>query len=152
MESDGCLPFHKTLDLQPDTTTSVEVHLTRRDESALLRVRSPVLAARVAVDGEFVSQAPAELRLAAGTHAIRVERAGYDSATVRVVLTASETRIVDVPLSAHEPLTTRWWFWAGVAGTVVAASAVVIALSTEKSPGSGDIAPGTVSAPLLRFR
>ena len=151
IESEGYLPYRKTLQLAPGKTTSVAADLVRRDESALLRVRSPVPGARVFVDGELVSEAPAELRVAPRSHAIRVEHAGYEPATVRVVLGPRETRDVDVALSAHGPITSRVWFWVGVGGVAIAATAVVIALTTEKSAGSGDIAPGTVSAPLLRF-
>ena len=151
VESDGYLPTRKTLELTAGTVVSVPIHLVRRDESALLRVRSPVTAARVFVDGEFVSQAPAEVRVAPSAHVIRVEHAGYEATTLRIVLSAQENRVVDVPLSAHARITSQWWFWAGIATAAVATTAIVIATSTEKSPGSGDIAPGTVSAPLLRF-
>lgn len=44
----------------------------------------------------------------------------------------------------------KWWFWTGV-GAVAAAGAVTIIVLTRPDEGKGDIEPGRITAPLMRF-
>jgi tetratricopeptide (TPR) repeat protein len=151
VESDGYLPFTRPLTLSTGSSSEVTVTLLRPSDSARLRVRSAIAGARVFLDGEAVGQAPAEVAVRAGRRVVRVEHPDFLATTVPVTLAAGEARTVDVPLESRPGLLQKWWFWAGVGAIAAGATVSVIALTNERAPGSGSIAPGMVSAPLVRF-
>lgn len=151
VEAEGHFPFRKKVELPGNGELAVEARLTSRSTTGILVVRSPVAGARVSVDGRPVGAAPAEASLRAGTHTLVVERDGYEAARTTAVVVAGERKQVTIPLERTKPLVARWYFWAGVGAVVVGGAVLTGALITERSPGSGDIPPGQVSAPLLRY-
>ncbi len=140
-------PFERPLTLAAGKIETVDVVLASRSAEALLRVTSPVSGAAVVVDGKAVGNVPAESPVKPGQHRIALSRDGYDRAETSVVVAAGEKKDVDVPMAVHETITSKWWFWTGIGVIVVAGGiATYIALTTEKDPTSGTIAPGTVKA------
>lgn len=95
------------------------------------------------VDGRAVGDAPAEVRLGPGKHALVVQHDDAPEVATAVVLGEHEQRVVDVPLAISRPLVKRWWFWTGV-GVLAAGGAVAIgvAATTERRFTPGTISPG----------
>ena len=105
----------------------------------------------MSLDGRPVGTTPVEVPVEAGPVSIALHRDGFIDANASAVVTAGERREVNVALEPVKPLTSRWWFWTGIGVIVVGGVALTAALLTEKSAGRGDIQPGQVAAPLIRF-
>jgi hypothetical protein len=140
-------PFERPLTLAAGKIETVDVVLASRTEEALLRVTSPVSGAAVVIDGKAIGNVPAETPMKPGQHRIALSRDGYDRAETSVVVAAGEKKEVSVSMAVHETITSKWWFWTTIGVVLVAGGvATYIALTTEKDPTSGTIAPGTVKA------
>ncbi len=140
-------PFERPLTLAAGKIETVDVVLASRAAEALLRVTSPVSGAAVVIDGKAIGNVPAETPMKPGQHRIALTRDGYERAETSVVVAAGEKKEVSVPMAVHETITSKWWFWTGIGVVLVAGGvATYVALTTEKSPTSGTIAPGTVKA------
>lgn len=149
--AEGYLPYQTKLVLEGARETTLEVRLVARQNQGRLRVRAGIAGSLVYVDGVRLGSAPAETSLARGRHRVRVEHPDYRSAETTVELRSGESRTIDVALEKRPGLTSKWWFWTGAAALAVAGAGVAVALLTERSPSRGDIAPGVVSGPLLKF-
>jgi hypothetical protein len=140
-------PFERPVTLAAGKIETVDIVLASRTEEALLRVTSPVTGAAVVVDGKTIGNVPAETPLKPGQHRIALSRDGYDRAETTVVVAAGEKKEVNVPMAVRETILGKWWFWTAIGVVVVAGGiATYIALTTEKDPTAGTIAPGTVKA------
>ncbi|MEZ4220130.1 MAG: PEGA domain-containing protein [Polyangiaceae bacterium] len=148
---DGYLPFSKAVTLNGNQVHRVDVKLLAKHTSGVLEVSSPVAGAKVFVDGKPVGVAPAQVMVPVGEHEVVLRRDGYDEARTRAVVRAGETARLNVALDEPPGITSRWWFWTGVGVVVAGGAALTVALLTERSADEGDIAPGQVSGPLLRF-
>jgi hypothetical protein len=144
---EGYFPFEKDVALAGGRVETVDAVLASRTESAVLRVTSPVTGAAVAIDGRSVGVVPAESLVAPGSHKILLRRDGYDPTDTNVVVAAGEKKSVDLPMTARETITQKWWFWTAI-GVVVVAGGVVtyIAATTEREADKGTIDPGRVKA------
>lgn len=100
-------------------------------------VRSRVEGANISVDRVTRGASPAEVALPEGSHVIRVERDGYEPQERMVLVHAGSRRVVELDPLARSPITTKWWFWAGVGLVVAAGATVVAALLTEGPPADG---------------
>jgi hypothetical protein len=147
---EGYFPFEKDLTLTGGKIETIDAKLTTRASSGIIRVTSPVIGAAVSLDGHGIGTVPAESALAPGSHIVLLQREGYEPAQANVVLAAGERKDVDVPMAKRASILTKWWFWTVVGVVAAGTVATVIALTTEKSPDSGSIAPGQVKAE-LRF-
>jgi hypothetical protein len=140
-------PFERPLTLAAGKIETVDAALASRSAGALLVVTSPISGAEVAIDGKTYGNVPVETAMTPGQHSIALQRTGYDRAETSVVVTAGERREISVPMGVHETITGKWWFWTGIGIVVVAGGVLaVVAATTEKSPSSGTIPPGTVKA------
>jgi hypothetical protein len=148
--ADGYFPFRRTIDLPGGGSASVEVRLTSKQTSGLLRVESTTVGAAVSVDGHALGEVPTELVVPAGPHAINLTHDGYYGSVTSAVVAAGSRKLVAIDLESIPPITARWWFWAGVGAIVVSGVVITAALLTERSPDRGTINPGTASAQ-LRF-
>jgi tetratricopeptide (TPR) repeat protein len=142
--ADGYFPFHRELDLAGRSTLRLDLALVSRETSGVLVVHSHVGDARVSVDDRLAALAPLEAGLFAGPHRVVASRNGYDPAATQIVLRAGERTDVWLDPIRQAPLLTRWWFWTAVGAVVVGGVVAYVALSTEKSPPSGDWSPGVV--------
>ena len=146
-------PFERALVLGAGRVETVDVVLASRLVEGLLHVTSPVSGAAVAVDGKAMGNVPADVPVKPGQHKVALSRDGYDTAETNVVLAAGEKRDLDVPLAVHDSITKKWWFWTGIGVVLIAGGiATYAALTTEKDPSAGTIAPGTVKAESWGFR
>lgn len=140
-----------------------------RARLARLVVRCSVPDARVFVRGGWQGRTPlaADLLVMPGTARVEVAADGYQPFAREFSLVAGRETRVDAFLvpalafreapreserASSRPITTQWWFWTGAGVVLVGATtAVVLALTREKSAPSGDITPGRVAAPLMSW-
>jgi hypothetical protein len=132
---------------------SVSLMVLPKASSGTLLVRASPPDARISVDGTERGNPPLEVPLPAGAHTVDVRADGHDSAHVPVVVEAGRTKDVSLDLQRSAPITSKWWFWTGVGVLAVGIGVTVwyLVAQPEKDASSGTIAPGQVSAPLLRF-
>jgi len=67
------------------------------------------------------------------------------------VIAAGGRQEIDVTLTREPGITSRWWFWTALGAVVVSGTVLTVALVRERKAPSGDIAPGQIAAPLVRF-
>lgn len=146
VSAEGHEAVDRDLELGGAGRSALDLALVPRDHTATLIVRSPVRGAAVFVDGRRRGQVPVEVRLPPGPHEVRLARDGYEDADRAVVLDAAERQTIDVGLDETPGIAERWWFWTTIGAVVVTGAAVGIgvALTTEREPGTGDIAPGRI--------
>jgi hypothetical protein len=146
----GYESWRARITLEGGEIRELEPQLRPKDLRGTLVVTSPIPGALADVDGKTVGTVPVELRVSAGEHAIRVLHRDYEPANSKVVVRTGERRSLSLSLQHKPRFYEQWWFWGGV-GTLVTTGVVVgVALVTEKSPATGDIPPGQITAP-LRF-
>jgi tetratricopeptide (TPR) repeat protein len=130
---------------------TIRGELSKVDLRANLRITSPVPGATVNLDGKRIGTVPADATLAAGPHELTVSHPDYRDATSQVILKERERRELSVALDPKPHFYDRWWFWTALGVMAAGGVALGIALSTEKSASSGDIPPGQITAPLIRY-
>jgi hypothetical protein len=143
-------PYSKTLEVAPGETHVVDAVL--RPEAALgaLRVRPDVPTATVQIDGRPVAPSTA-VPLSEGRHEVVVREPGHEERRLEAFVQAGATTDVDVTLRRDPGLTSRWPFWVAVGAVVVGATVTTIVLLSERSADRGNVDPGRVAAPLIRF-
>jgi hypothetical protein len=99
------------------------------------------------VDGRVLGNAPVEASVPSGSHQVVVRLPGFLETSTSVVVGVGERRAVTVKLGTTTPITQKWWFWAGIGAVVATGAIVTVAAFTERSPGTGTIAPGRTGAP-----
>ena len=133
---------------------AVTLTVLAKASSGTLIVRASPPDARISVDGTERGNPPVELLLPAGAHTVDVRADRHDPKQIAVVVQAGVTKDMPiVELQRSAPITSKWWFWTGV-GVVAVGVGVAIwffATEPESAASTGSIAPGQVSAPLLRF-
>lgn len=142
--ADGYFPFHREVDLPGRATVTVDLALVSRETSGVLVVRSHLDGTQVSIDRRLSGLAPLEATLLAGSHGIAASHPGYTAANTQIVLRAGETRDVWLDPMAPPSLLSRWWFWTALVVVIAGGVATYVALTTERSPPSGDFAPGLV--------
>jgi hypothetical protein len=146
----GYESWRARITLEGGEVRELEPQLKPKDLRGTLVVTSTVAGALADVDGKVVGTVPVELSVSPGEHAIRVRHDAYETANSKVVVRTGERRSLSLSLQHKPRFYEQWWFWGGV-GTLVTTGVVVgVALVTEKSPATGDIPPGQITAP-LRF-
>ncbi len=148
---DGHYPYKRDITLPGAGSKRIEVQLVAKKTEGRLTVRSPVAGALVYVDDEQLGTVPAEAALESGRHRIRVEHPGHRHAETTVEITKGDAKQIDIALEKNPGLLKKWWFWTGAGVVLAGGVGVTIALTTERKADSGDIPPGTISAPLLSF-
>jgi PEGA domain len=148
--ADGYEPFEKDITLPATRLQTVRVALVPRKAEGRLTVNS-VVGAVVFADGVRLGAVPAEITLRSGRHLIRVEHPSYRPLETGVEIRAGQDRRITLALEKEPGVLGQWWFWTGAGVLVSAAATVLIVATTERSPSSGDIPPGKVAAPLVRF-
>ena len=149
--ADGYYPYKRDLTLPGAGSKRIEVRLVAKRTEGRLTVRSPVVGAVVYIDGKRLGSVPAEAALEKGRHRIRVEHPNYRRAETTVEITKGDAKQIDIALEKNPGVLKKWWFWTGAGVVLAGGVGVTIALTTEHKADSGDIPPGTVSAPLWSF-
>lgn len=148
IEKDGFFPFQRTITLTPGAVAAFDVVLVSKLTKAIVTVRSPVAGARVALDHKPEGTVPTEIAVTPGSHDVELTLDGYRALRTSVSVAAGEKRTLDLTLETEAPITKKWWFWTGLGVLAVGATITVIALTTERSPSSGNVDPGRISAGL----
>ena len=144
--ADGFEPFRRDVTLPSGGTLVVDAVLVSKSKDPIIVVRSRP-PAEITIDGKAIGRAPLDMRLAPGSHELTASASGYVDETVGMQLSLGEKRNVDLDLRETPPITSRWWFWTGVAAVVVGGVVTVYALTTERSPSRGSFNPGSVGTP-----
>jgi len=152
VEAEGHEPIAKRVVIEPGRTTTVHLDWVPIDSRAKLSIAATVAAANVSVDGKPLGQTPLDVKLTPGTHRLRLDHSDYQTLETDVVLSNRESRALNLEMSRHAPIWSKWWFWTGAAVVVAGIVVTGIALSTTKSADPGDIQPGIVAAPLVAPR
>jgi hypothetical protein len=152
VRAEGYATYVNTITLTAGASQRLQVNLLPIDTRAEIYVTSPLPNAVVVLDGRVQGRVPVRARAEAGSHVVVVEHDGYDAHRIELQLAPRERRVLDVSLHRPAPLLSRWWFWTGVGVVLAGATVTTLALTTERAPERGDIAPGVVSAPLELFR
>lgn len=149
--AEGYHPYEREIELPGGGAFTVEVELKPRVVDAAQLTIEADPAASVELDGKPLGTTPVDAHVTPGSHTVTLSRSGYLTRTTTVVATAGEHKRVSLTLEGEPGIASRWWFWTTV-GVVAAGGAVLtISLMTSRDAGQGDIAPGRVSAPLIRF-
>lgn len=148
--AEGYDAYEKELDLRGGESVTVDVTLAPHVvDGTLIISADPV--ATLAIDGKPFGSTPVEAKLPSGSHTLTLSRPGYDTRTSTVVLATGERKQLSLTLEREAGIASRWWFWTGVGAVVVGGTALTIGMLTSRDAGRGDIDPGRVSAPLVRF-
>lgn len=148
VEKDGYFPYERVLPLSGGSIATSDVKLASKQTNAIVTVRSTLAGAQVALDGKAAGTVPTDVVVAPGSHEVELSLKGYRPSRSSVAVAAGERKTIDLALEAEAPITKKWWFWTGVGLVVVGATITVIALTTERSPDSGNVAPGRINAGL----
>lgn len=148
LEKEGFFPFQRTIALPPGAVAAFDVVLVSKLTKAIVTVRSPVAGARVAIDRRPEGTVPTEIVVAPGSHDLELTLDGYRTLRTSVAVAAGETRTLELSLETEAPITKKWWFWTGLGVLAVGATITVVALTTERSPSSGNVDPGRIRAGL----
>jgi hypothetical protein len=145
--AEGYETFREVRDVAAGSPTVIEAKLLRR--TTVLVVQSEPNATSSELDGKPGQPTPFELGVDAGRHVVVLHRAGYYDLSSTTDVGTGERKVLQLKLEG-KPITTKWWFWTTVIGTVLVAGGAIalgIALTTEKPADRGDIQPGQVPAP-----
>ncbi len=147
IEARGYESYSRKLQLNGGKRLTISPHLVELRREGTLQVDSSVAGAEVLVDGRSVGMVPAEVSLAPGNHQIQVRHPKFKTNNSRVLVEARLTRTIHVDLERRPSVWRKWWFWVSIGAATVAGATLAVILTTEKSPGEGDIPPGTIKVP-----
>lgn len=146
VSKEGYFPYKHEINLPGGGLASLEVKLTSKATAGVLVLRSPVAGASVSVDGAAQGTVPTELVLAPGAHTVSLSREGYKTATSSVVVGAGDRKELEIPLASEGSVLGKWWFWTGIGVVVAGGIGTYFVVTSERSPDSGTIAPGRITA------
>jgi hypothetical protein len=149
VKADGYQPISQRVAITAGEAHTVRISWLRVDDRAKVRLIASIPATRVWVDDKLIGQTPIELKLTPGKHRLRLEHPDGLPLQTEILTLARESREIRLEMARPSPIWTRWWFWAGAATVATGIIVTGIALSTTKSPRSGDIEPGVISGPLV---
>lgn len=145
--AEGYETYRETVDVGSGSPTAIEPKLLRK--STVIYVASEPQATSSELDGKTGKPTPFEIGVDPGRHTVVLHRDGYYDLSSTTDVAAGERKVLQLKLEG-KPITTKWWFWTTLVGTVVVAAgvtALAIALTTERAADRGDIQPGQVPAP-----
>jgi hypothetical protein len=149
--AEGQRPYEHELLLPGGGSAELQIQLERRKSPGRVTVRSAASGALVFVDGVELGVVPAETALPEGRHRVRVQHPDFRQAETTFEISDGESKVLNVGLERKPGLLQTWWFWTGCSVILAGGAVAVVALTTERKSGQGDIAPGVVSAPLTTF-
>ena len=150
VSAEGYVPLRDELEVVARRPRTIRIRLPRRETAGLLRVRTSPARARVRIDGLDVGAAPVERRVTSGGHVVEATAPAHEPYRASVQLAEQQTLDLLARLERERPppLTSRWWFWAGVSAAAVVAVVLTIVLwpPIEQDPVPGNVPPHIVAA------
>lgn len=154
VRKDGYAPFATDLDLLARQPNALKVVLVPRVSQGVLRIES-VDGARVRLDGKELGRVPWEGPVSAGDHMVELSKEGLETARKPVLVSEGLRQVIKVDSLASPPLTKSATFWGLVGGGVALVAAAVVGIvvgaNTEKTPGTGTLAPGRIYTGAFHF-
>lgn len=151
VSAEGFTTYRKEVDLPGGGALTLDAELAKKDRHGVLAVRTNPVGAFATRDGKPLGTTPLEVPLEPGRVVVRLHLDGYLDADASAVVEAGQRQEIDLTLTREPGITSRWWFWTAVGAVVVGGTVLTVALVREKKAPSGDIAPGQIAAPLVRF-
>lgn len=146
VDAEGYESFRRDIDLSAGTTQVVEARLMPKKRDALVVVRTTP-SADILFDGKQLGRAPLQVRAAPGSHELVAHADGYYEEKVPMTLALGDRRDIDLEMRATPGITSKWWFWTGLAVVAAGGVATAFALTTEKPHSTGTFSPGSVAGP-----
>lgn len=141
--------FNAKLTLFAGDRKNLKTELKKQDLRATLSIISKLPGTLVQLDGKSMGSVPLDLQMAPGEHQLRYSHPGYRDMKSSLVLRSRERRQVAVTLDRLPLWYETWWFWTAAGAVITTGVVAGVVLSTERSAGAGDIAPGRISAPII---
>lgn len=151
VSAEGFTTYRKEVDLPGGGATTLEADLEKKDRHGVLAVRTTPDGASATLDGKLLGTTPLEVPLDPGRVVVRLRHEGYVDADASAVIASGARQEIEVTLTREPGITSRWWFWTAVGAVVVGGTVLTVALVRERKAPTGDIAPGQIAAPLVRF-
>jgi hypothetical protein len=118
------LEGHDTIEIrrEPKPGSREEIPVSMTEQPAQIRIASNVPRAVVRVDGVDVGLSPVIVTRPPGVRVVTVATDGYVPYESKVTLKPGQSVPLDAQLSPEkQPLTKKWWFWAGAVAIVAGA-------------------------------
>jgi hypothetical protein len=151
VEQDGFEPFERQLDVPGAVPVSLEVSLTRIQNTGTVSITSSEANSVISVDGKVVGHGQWQGSLAAGDHVVRVTAAGKKPYEAHVLLTAKGSKSLSVALQ-DESKGGAWWPWVAGGVAVLAGAGVggYFLLKPDEKAGNAPAGKlGTIYLPLF---
>lgn len=147
LSADGYLPIRDDLEVAGGEPRTIRLRLARRETAGTVTITSAPREAAVRIDGLEVGAAPVSRRLPAGGHVVEADADGYETYRASIDLADRQELALHLVLDEDtDPITSRWWFWAGAGALVVGATVAVVLLAqpSEPDPFPGNSHPSVV--------
>lgn len=143
VSADGYEPARRELMVTAGVPSELRVELAAIPRTGKARITSSQPQSLVTIDGQSYGFAPVDVELPAGGHQLEVSAAKYETQRSELVLTAGQSRDIDVTLKKTEHLYQKWYLWAPI-GLVAAGAAVGlgVGLTQTEGPIAGTLNPG----------
>ncbi len=140
-ERSGYSPVRRSLSLKPGEQTTVALDASSQPKPAKVTIEVTPSEAEIWLDGKLVGRGRYRGVVDRGSHTLRVEASGYESAQRSLRANPGAQEQLSIALNkSSQPLTQKWWFWAGSAAVVGATVlAIVVAQPQQPSPHEGTL-------------
>lgn len=140
-ERSGYVAARQAVILKPGEQESISLDASTKPKPSKVTIEVTPLEAEIWIDGTLRGSGRYQAEMVSGTHSLRVHADGYDEAERSIRVGAGSQQQVSIELTrSSQPLTKKWWFWAGSAAVVGAAVlAVVITRPDQPSPHEGTL-------------
>jgi hypothetical protein len=135
---EGFAPVSATVNAIEGELTSVSLDAAKKPLDGSVRVTASPDVAEIRLDGAVAGSGRFARALSPGPHTVEVVAVGHRTETRQIVVEPGRELTLDIALEleAAPPITSEWWFWAGVV-VVVAGAATGVALATRKGDCDG---------------
>jgi tetratricopeptide (TPR) repeat protein len=144
--AEGYETFRRDIDLSAGSTITLEANLSLKKKDALIVVRTTP-SADILFDGTALGRAPLQVHAAPGAHELVANANGYYEERVAMTVALGDRRDIELELRKTPGITSKWWFWTGLAVVVAGGVVTAVALTREKPHDSGTFGTGSVAGP-----
>jgi hypothetical protein len=136
----GFIAVREARDIAEGERATIEVDAALRPNPGRIFVRATPSDAEIRIDGAVAGRGEVRRELAVGEHKIEVVAEDHLGEVRAIVVPPGGETSVEFNLPEESsPITSEWWFWAGIGAAVVAGAAVTFALYPRCDGGSTGI-------------